>query len=97
MTQHQKWNQKSRHRKHRKGNDVHKEKERLRNANYQRKLDLIAKSKRKKGDGRAVKIKGETMPTLLCANSRCSKSWKHLNGNPMRGESMKVAIIFDLT
>ena len=85
------------HRKHRKANAKAKENERLRCANYQRKLDIIAKSKRKKAEGRAHKIKGETMPTLLCANSRCPKGWKHLNGDPMRGESMKVAIIWELT
>ena len=76
---------------------AHKETDRLRCANYQRKLDLIAKDMKRKGNGRVHKIKGQTMPTMLCANSRCSKRWKHLNGKPMRGESMKVAIIWDLT
>lgn len=97
MTLHQHFNKKARHRRHRAGNAKAKENERLRCATYQHKLDLIAKSMRKKGHGQAVKVKGETMPTMLCANSRSSKSWKHLNGNPMRGESMKVAIIFGLT
>lgn len=97
MTYYDKFREQTRHRKHRKANAKSKANERLRCANYQRKLDMIANAKRKKADGRAHKVKGETMPTLLCANSRCSKSWKHLNGNPMRGESLKVAIIWELT
>lgn len=89
---------KKRHRRQKRRIDaLCKENERLRTANYQGLVDYIAKSKRKKGDGRAHKIKGETMPTMLCANSRSAKSWKHLNGKPMRGESMKVAIIWDRT
>ena len=97
MTYEKKLYEKSRHRKHRKANAINKATDRLRCNNYQRKLDTIAKSKRKKAEGRAHKVKGETMPTLLCANSRSAKTWKHLNGNPMRGESMKVAVIWELT
>lgn len=97
MTQNEKQYEKYRHRKHRKANAKSKANERLRCASYQRKLDTIASAKRKKADGRAHKVKGEVMPTLLCANSHTSKTWKHLNGNPMRGESMKVAIIWELT
>lgn len=97
MTQNEKWYEKYRHRKHRKANANNKATDRLRCNNYQRKLDTIAKTRKRKADGRAHKVKGETMPTLLCANSRCAKGWKHLNGNPMRGESMKVAIIWELT
>ena len=86
MTHSQKLYEKSRHRFHRKHNAMEKENERLRCNNYQRKIDIISKSMRTKGNGLAHKIKGETMPTMLCANNRCAKSWKHL----MRGESMKV-------
>ena len=97
MTLRNKLREQCRHRKHRKANAVNKANDRLRCNNYQHKLDAIARSKRKKAEGRAHKVKGETMPTLLCANNHCPKSWKHLNGNPMRGESMKVAIIWELT
>lgn len=97
MTYEQHQCKKSWHRMKRKYDARAKANERLRCANYQRKLDTIAKSMRKKGKGRALKVKGETMPTLLCANNHCPKTWKHLNGNPMRGESMKVAIIWELT
>lgn len=89
--------EKSLRRKHRKANALHKETDRLRCASYQRKLDYHAKTEKHKANGRAHKVKGEVMPTMLCANSRRAKSWKHLNGKPMRGESMKVAIIWGLT
>ena len=75
----------------------HKKTDRLRCAFYQSKIDREKKCRKRKAEGRAHKVKGETMPTQLCANSRTAKSWKHLNGKPMRGESMKVAIIWDLT
>lgn len=97
MTLEEKQKEQHKHRKHRKANAKTKANERLRCANYQRKIDTIMKSERKKGVGRFHKEKGITMPTLLCANSHCAKTWKHLNGNPMRGESMKVAIIWELT
>lgn len=97
MTYEEHLSKKSWHRKKRKYDAKYKENERLRCASYQRKLDTIARSKRKKGKGRVYKVKGEVMPTLLCANNRCPKTWKHLNGTPLRGESMKVAIIWELT
>lgn len=75
----------------------HKPNERLRTASYQRTIDSFKKALKRKGDGRAHKEKGQTMPTLIASNTHCPKTWKHLNGNPMRGESMKVAIIFHLT
>lgn len=89
--------EKSRHRKHRKANSNHKATDRLRCASYQRTIDCHAKTMKHKANGRAHKVKGEVMPTMLCANSKCAKGWKHLNGSPMRGESMKVAIIWNLT
>lgn len=85
------------HRKHRCNNAKAKSNERLRTASYQRTIDSFKKNWKRKGDGKAHKEKGKTMPTLLCSNTRCPKTWKHLNGNPMRGESMKVAIIFWMT
>lgn len=97
MTHAKKLAEKNRHRKHRKANAHHKANDRLRCANYQGKMDCIAKTMKRKANGRAHKIKGETMPTLLCANNHCPKSWKHFGGKPMRGESMKVAIIWELT
>lgn len=84
-------------RRHRKANADNKETDRLRCNNYQHKIDCIKKSRKRKATGRAHKVKGEVMPTQLCANSTTAKNWKHLNGKPMRGESMKVAIIWDLT
>jgi hypothetical protein len=97
MTHNAKLYEKAKHRKRRKASAKAKENERLRTASYQRCLDAMAKATKRKGKGRAHKVKGETMPTLLCANSRCAKGWKHLNGNPMRGESMKVSIIWNIT
>lgn len=98
MMTHEQHRRKKRWHEKKRGYDAkHKANERLRTANYQRLIDYIARSKRKKGNGRAFKVKGETMPTMFCANSRTAKSWKHLNGKPMRGESMKVAIIWDRT
>lgn len=97
MTLSQHLYEKGRHRFHRKHNAIHKANERLRCNNYQRTIDSISKDMKTKANGLAHKIKGETMPTMLCANSRCAKSWKHLNGSPIRGESMKVAIIWELT
>lgn len=89
--------ERERHRNHYKSNKRHKESDRLRCHNYQRKIDAIKKSRKRKADGRAHKVKGEVMPTQLCANSHTAKSWKHFGGKPMRGESMKVRIIWDLT
>lgn len=97
MNFHKKCREKARHRHHRKVNAINKETDRLRCNNYQRKIDCIKKSRKRKATGRAHKVKGEVMPTQLCANSTTAKSWKHLNGKPMRGESMKVAIIWELT
>ena len=97
MNLYRKMQERERHMKHRKANTDNKETDRLRCNNYQRKIDRYEKLYKRKADGRAHKVKGETMPTLLCANSHYAKSWKHLNGKPMRGESMKVAIIWDLT
>jgi len=97
MTLETKLYEKAKHKKHRKANAMCKENERLRTASYQRTIDSYKKCMKRKGDGRAVKEKGKTMPTLIASNTRCPKSWKHLNGEPMRGESMKVAIIFQLT
>lgn len=97
MTHSKKLYEKSLRRRHRKANADHKATDRLRCATYQRTIDTHAKTMKRKANGRAHKVKGEIMPTMLCANSRCSKSWKHLNGKPMRGESMRMAIIWDLT
>lgn len=97
MTHSKKLYEKSLRRRHRKANANHKATDRLRCANYQRIIDKIERSEKRKANGRAHKVKGETMPTLLCANSHCHKSWKHFGGKPMRGESMKVAIIWNLT
>ena len=101
MNFHKKCREKARHRHHRKVNAINKETDRLRCAKYQRIIDKKEKYRKRKATGRAHKVKGEVMPTQFCANSKCAKSWKHLNGNrggkPMRGESMKVAIIWDLT
>ena len=89
--------EREKHIKHRTANRNSKANEKLRNYGYQRNIDHYKRNLKKKGNGRAHKEKGQTMPTMLCSNSRCAKSWKHLNGNPMRGESMKVAIIFSIT
>lgn len=92
--------QKGLRRKHRKANALHKEADRLRCANYQRTIDNIKRIKKRKGYGRAHKVKGEVMPTLLCANNHTPKSWKHFgscNGKCLRGEAMKTAIIWELT
>lgn len=97
MTHEQHLRKKRWHRQKRRNAAKHKEDERLRTASYQRKIDLIAKNLKRKGSGRAHKVKGETMPSLFPANSNCAKSWAHLNGKPMRKESMKVAIIWSLT
>jgi hypothetical protein len=97
MTFDEKLFEKGKMKKRRKANAQHKANERLRTANYQRTIDSFKKSMKRKGCGRAVKEKGKTMPTLIASNTRCPKSWKHLNGEPMRGESMKVAIIFSIT
>lgn len=97
MTFEQKLYEKAKRKKHRKENALHKENERLRCASYQKAIDSFKKSMKRKGDGRAHKVKGETMPTLIASNTHTSKSWRHLNGIPMRGESMKVAIIFSIT
>ena len=99
MTHAKKLAEKNRHRKHRKAKAHHKETDRLRCANYQGLADKIERTKKHKADGRAHKVKGETMPTMFCANSKHAKNWKHFNGNrggkPMRGESMKVSIIWE--
>ena len=97
MNWYTKTRERQRHRKRRKYNAHYKEVDRLRCANYQRRIDKIQKTRKRKAEGRALKVKGMTMPTQLCANSHTAKSWKHLNGKPMRGESMKVRIIWDLT
>ncbi len=97
MTFEEKMLEKEHHRKRRKDNAKAKPNERIRTANYQRTIDNIKRQWKRKGDGRAVKEKGKTMPTMLVSNNHTPKTWKHLNGNPMRGESMKVAIIFFLT
>lgn len=97
MTFKEKMLEKEHNRKRRSSKAKAKFNERLRTASYQRTIDSFKKKWKHKGDGRAIKEKGKTMPTMLCSNTRCPKSWKHLNGNPMRGESMKVAIIFHLT
>lgn len=97
MTHSKRLYEKSVVRKRRKASAKAKENERLRTANIQRTFDKLQRAMKHKGKGRAHKVKGETMPTMLCANSHCAKSWKHLNGKPMRGESMKVAVIWQLT
>lgn len=93
--------EKSRRRCQYKANLKHKETDHLRCAPYQRTIDKMEYALKNKAKGRSRKVKGETMPTMFCANSRCAKSWKHLNrnrgGKPMRGESMKVALIWELT
>ena len=89
--------EKAKHRARRKAKAKHKANERLKTLSYQHTIDSYKRAWKKKGDCRAHKIKGKVMPTAFCSNSRCAKSWKHLNGNPMQGESMKVAIIFALT
>lgn len=97
MTHSKRLYEKSLRRKHLKANAKAKERERLRTASIQRTVDKYQRAMKHKGKGRAHKVKGETMPTMLCANSRCPKSWKHFGGKPMRGESMKVAVIWQLT
>ena len=97
MTYEEKCSERERHRKHRRNNAKRKDNERLRTAAYQRTIDSYKRTLKRKGKGKAHKEKGQTMPTLLNGNSKCYKSWKHLNGAPMREESMKVAIIFMLT
>lgn len=88
---------KERRAKRRKTKAKAKAKEKLRTYNYQKTIDTYKKNWRKKGDGKAHKEKGRVMPTSFCSNSKCTKSWQHLNGNPMKAESMKVSIIFYLT
>lgn len=88
---------KERNAKRRKSKAKSKTKEKLKNYSYQKTIDSYKKNWKKKGDGRAHKEKGKTMPTSFCSNSHCAKTWKHLNGDPMKGESMKVGIIFYLT
>lgn len=97
MTLEERLSEREKHIKRRKSNAKAKANEKLRTYSYQRKIDSYQRTMKRKGDGRAHKEKGKTMPTILCSNNRCSKSWKHLNGEPMRGECMKVAIIFALT
>ena len=97
MTHKRYLNKKIRRRLRYKANIKRKETDRLRCASHQRTIDKMQYTLKHKAKGRYHKVKGEVMPTMLCANSRCSKSWKHLNGKPMRGESMKVAIIWELT
>ena len=97
MTLEEKCAEMEKRRKHRRNNALHKKNERLRTASYQRTIDSYKRALKQKGVGSAHKEKGKTMPTLLCGNSCCYKSWKHFNGGTMRGESMKVAIIFMLT
>lgn len=73
---------------------AHKATDLLRCESYQRTIDKEKKYRKRKGKGRAYKVKGQTMPTQLCANSRYTKAQKHRNGRPMRGESMRVAIMY---
>lgn len=92
---------KERRRKQYKTSLKRKETDRLRCSPHQRTIDKMEYALKHKAKGRHHKVKGETMPTMFCANSRCAKSWKHLNrnrgGKVMRGESMKVACIWELT
>lgn len=99
---HAKWlYEKNRRRLQRKKNLKHKGTDHLRCASYQRTIDKMEYALKHKAKGRYRKVKGETMPTMFCANSHDAKSWKHINGNrggkPMRSESMKVALIWEIT
>ena len=97
MTLEEKTHEREKHRKHRRNNAKAKPNERLRTSTYQRTIDSWKKSWKRKSKGKALKEKGKVMPTMISSNTRCPQTWKHLNGYPMRGESMKVAIIFFMT
>lgn len=86
-----------RHLRHRNANAIHKESDRLRCATYQRKVDRYKNSYKKQPCGRVLKVKGGVMPTMIVSNTKHFKQWKHFGGSPMRGESMKVSIIYELT
>lgn len=75
-------------------NALNKKREKMRTANYQRSADKYKKIMRKKGIGLAHKYKGQTMPTQLCNNSRCSKGWVAAFGG---GETFKTAYIWAAT
>lgn len=77
-------------------NKSHKETERIRTHRFQKIADSFKKNYRKKGIGKAVKIKGEVMPTQLALNNRCSKQWANYQG--MRGkESFKTLCLWSVT
>ena len=97
MNWYKKAREKERHIHHRKANAIHKESDRLRGATHQCKVDRCKNGYKKQPCGRVHKVKGEVMPTMIVSNTRLAKSLKHLNGKPIRGESMKVAIIYELT
>ena len=72
----------------------HKATDELRFANNQQLMDTIKKTYKRKATGRALKVKGQTMPTMVCSKSRADKARKCNNGKYLRGESMKVAILY---
>lgn len=97
FTQH--FTRKAQNLKRRKLNIKHKPAEAIRHAKYQKICDAYKNTMRRKGVGRAIKVKGETMPTAMAANDAASKSWRHIGygrAKPLR-EGTKHFAVYDIT
>lgn len=76
-----------------------KTRERVKTAKYQKICDDYKRRLSKKGIGRAMKVKGVTMPTAMPCNDKTTKSWTRVGygeNKPLR-EGFKHGIIYAIT
>jgi len=77
----------------------YKERERIKNASYQKMCDQYKRRMRRKGNGRKKKVKGEVLPTSLPCNDSATKSWRCIGYGQMAPlhEGFKHFAIWDRT
>lgn len=74
---------------------AYKNRDRARTASRYAAAGRFRKIFSRKGKGRALKYKGETMPTAIALNDACSKGWAAVCGN--HRETMAARYIYDAT
>lgn len=83
----------------RKHDEKFKKREMIKHAKYQKKVDYVINGWKKKGRGKEKKIKGQTLPSMISTNNKCTKSWKYIGygkKKPLK-EGLKHSAIFYLT
>lgn len=75
---------------------AHKTTDRQKTANYQQSADNFERIYRSKGKGKALKVKGQVMPTAISCNSKAAKSWSKAAHGVVR-ETYKSLFVWNIT